>query len=358
MGRQFGIVADPLLAGTTYDDLPVGKAIPAPVQSWPVTNVTVAGGASDLERVDEMRGGRGTPAPEAYKRAPQITVTGRLYPELLAYLLLMALGATTRTGTAPAAFTDKLLPAADTAQQLPGVHLGWEMDGNFDQAAGCKLNALTCTFPLSGDATFSATFFANWHKPLTVAPTWAMNDSWLGTNEWALQLRDTAAFEGGSSTAVDCLRGFSIELPDIYRTGDEDRWCARKAREDVGTGNDFTRIWWPSKFTLSPRRQINGTAEFSGIDQSRELALRILKAQQFVIEADARPLATTPPSTEVVRFSLLNAVQRPSGDRSMNRDDRLDTPITWTAHNNASKQDVQVEWVNSRSTGIALPVAA
>jgi hypothetical protein len=355
MARQFGIVADPLLAGTTYDDLPVGKAIPAPVQSWPVQNVTVAGGASDLERIDELRGGRGTPAPKAYKRAPQITVTGRLYPELLAQLLLMALGATTRTGTAPAAFTDKLLPAADTAQQLPGVHLGWEIDGVFDQAAGCKLNSLTTTFPLSGDATFSATFIANWHKLLTATPTWAMDYSWLGTNEWALQLRDAAAFENGSSTAVDCLRSFSLEIPDIYRTGDEDRWCARKSREDLGSGATFSRLWWPSKYALQPRRQINGTAGFSGLDQNREAKMRILTAEQLVFETDGRQLATTPSATELFRFSMFRAVQRPAGDRSMNRDDRIDTEVSWTAHVNAAGQDIQAEWVNNRSTGIVLP---
>jgi hypothetical protein len=352
MGRQFGLVADPILAGTGYDDLPVGKAIPAPVQSWPVTNVTVSQGATVRERTDEIRGGRGTAAPLPSQRAPSVTVSGRAYPELLATLLYMALGATSRTGTAPAAFTDKLLPAADSALQLPGAHLSWEMDGLFEQMAGAKLNRLNVTFPLTEDATFEATFVGRWHTPLAVAPSWAPSFTWLGPVEWPLQLRDAATFENGSATAIDCLRAFSIEIPDIYREAD---WCARKNREDIGTGAAMRRIWWPGGYRLAPRRTINGTLELRGLDQARETKMRVLKAEQLVTEIDARQLATTPASTELFRFTLFNAVQQLSGDRAMNRDDDLNTTVNWTAHLDATGKDIQAEYVNNRSTGITVP---
>jgi hypothetical protein len=322
------------------------------VQSWPVTNVSVSGGLTALDRNAEIRGGRGTPAGRVFRRAPVITVEGLLYPELLATLMLMALGSTSRTGTAPAAFTDRVVPAADSAVQLPGVHLSWEMDGLFEQAAGCKLNSLSCQFPNDGYATFTATFVARWHRPLPVAPTWSMASSWLGTNEWPLMLRDAAVFEGGSSTSLDIVRAFSIEIPDIYRDAD---FLARKEREDVGTGDSFRRIWWPSPYRLAARRQINGTLELRGLDQARENKMRIMAAEQLVVEVDARPLATTPVATELARFTLFNAVQQPAGDRGMNRDDDLNTSVNWTGNTNQSQQDVQYEYVNNRSTGISVP---
>lgn len=356
MARQFGLVADPVLAGTGYDALPVGKAIPAPVQSWPVTSIAVAGGATALDRNSEMRGGRGTPPPKPFKRAPTVTVEGNVYPEQLITLLLMALGATSRTGgSSGAAYTDTVLPAADSALQLPGAHLSWEMDGLFEQAAGAKLQSLSATFPEDGYGTFSATFVARWHKVLTSTPTWDAPDfEWLGDDDTPLMLRDVAAFEGGSSTAVDCLRSVSLEIPDIYREAD---FCARKERENIGAGSGLQRIWWPGGYRLAPRRNVNGSAEFRGLDAARENKQRIMAAEQFVIEVEGRPLATTPVVPEVLRFTAFNAVQQPSGDRTANRDDDLNTTVNWTAHTNDAGQDFQVEYVNNRDEGVAVPAA-
>lgn len=357
MSRQFGICADPILSGTSYDDLAVGKVIPPPAQAWPVTDIQVTDGASTRERINEMRGGRGTQAPLAGQRTPSVTVKARAYPELLTTLLYMGLGATSRTGTSPAAFTDKVLPAADSANYLPGAHLSWEGDGLFEQAAGAKLQKLSCTFPQGEDGQLEAEFVPLWHKQLTTAPSpeWVRDFDYLtetGAQEWVLQLRDAQAFEGGSPTPLSCLREFNFELSDIYRDPD---WCGHRNREDLGTGADFSRWHWPDEYRRAPRRTVSGSIELRGVELAREQKIRALKAEQLVVELDGRPMATTPPLPELLRIVLAKQVMQREGARTINRDDDLNTSLNWSAHVDDTGKDVEIDYVNARPSGIVVP---
>lgn len=356
MDRMFGITADPVLAGTGYDDLPTGKAIPAPKQAWPVTSISASDGITARERTDEMRGGRATSAPTTGQQAPTVTVAGRAYPELVTTLLYMALGATSRTGSAPAAFTDKILPADDAAQFLPGAHISWAGDGLYEQGAGAKLQRLALTFPQGEDGTFEAEFRPLWHTFLDAPdPDWVADFEYLadiGDQEWILQLRDAQAFEGSSATPLECLRSFSMEIGDIYRDPD---FCGHKNREDIGTGSTFTRIHWPDTYRRAPRRLVTGSIELRGRDRAREEKARALQSEQLVVEVDGRPLGTTPPATELLRTTLLSQVMQRDGARTINRDDDLNTTMNWSAYANAQGKDVEIEYVSTRATGITIP---
>lgn len=352
MGRYFGLVSDAVAKGSSYDDLTLG-AVPLPVQAWPVTGANVDPGRQTRERANEIRGGRGTVAPTISRHAPSATVNGRLYPELATTLLYMALGSTSRTGTAPAAFTDAIVPAADSVLYSPGAHLAIERDGLFQQVSGAKLRELTLQFPLDEDATFDASF-GGLFLTRPSAPTWPKDFTYLGTPEWPLQLRDAKAFENGSPTAVDCLRGFTVKFEALQREPD---FCAGKNVETRTVSGSKYRIWWPDKHRVSARRQITGTVEFTGLDGTREAIADVMRAQQLVVEVYGRDMATTPAAVELLRFVSYALAYTGGGPDALTRDDDINTSLEFGSFIDGSGKDLEVEYVNNKTLPPGVPAA-
>lgn len=102
--RLFGWIDDATVEGKALGDLRVDSTdlteapeVPDPTQMWPVTSVTVDKGVTNLTRTNEVRGVRGNAAPQEFKRAPTVTVQGRLYFPVLRKLLALAAGGTPTT---------------------------------------------------------------------------------------------------------------------------------------------------------------------------------------------------------------------------------------------------------------------
>lgn len=102
--RLFGWIDDATVGGKNLGQLRVDEndltevpSIPDPTQMWPVTNVTVDKGVTNLERTDEVRAVRGNAAPQEFRRAPTVSVSGRLYFPVLRKLLRLWTGGTPST---------------------------------------------------------------------------------------------------------------------------------------------------------------------------------------------------------------------------------------------------------------------
>lgn len=356
MGRYFGWVADATLAGTGFDDLntPGPVAVPAPVQAWPVISANVDPGREVRERTNEIRGGRGSVAPTITRHTPTATASLRAYPELTVPLLFQALGATSRTGTAPAAFTDTVEPSADSALYLPGAHIAVERDGLFQQIAGAKLRSLNLNLPLDDDGTVEVEYAGLFlHRP--AAPTWPKDFTYLGDPEWVFQLRDAKAYENGSVTSVDCLRGFTLAFNDLQRDPD---FCAGKNVENRTVSAKNYRIWWPEKYRVAPRRNITGTIEFTGVDGTREAMADVARAEQIVLSIEARNLATTPAAIETLEITLHQAAFTGGGPGELSRDDDINTSMEFmVAIDQATGDDITIEYLNDNATGVAIPTA-
>src|SRR6478672_13400532 len=101
MATKFlGLALDPEPLGSTKDVLGGSPTYETPDIYVPVVSAQVAPGYTNIKRNNEVRGVRGNVPDVAFRAAPTLTFTVRLYPTLAAFLLPKFLGAAiTTTGT-------------------------------------------------------------------------------------------------------------------------------------------------------------------------------------------------------------------------------------------------------------------
>lgn len=297
--RVFAFVDDATAGGTAYDALSSG-AIPDPDTFWPFDTASWSSGRTDITRDSEVRGVRGRVEPEEFRRAPTVNLKGRLYAPVAKKLLNLMTGAAgTTTGTAPAVVTRKFEPV-EGVDVLPAVHISLVNDDQYEQFAGCQLDACEITFPLDGPATYDATFVALYHRPETAAvPTVDYSDN---APDWAFKLRDAQALIAGAVSGIDGLAGFTLRYNNAFQ--EPEFWPMRNRERVAAAGGDRERVlWWPHERRMGFDREVTGQINFSTVKTAEEAAERLAKARQFVFECEAELLATTPAARRLLRIT-------------------------------------------------------
>lgn len=355
IGRNFGLVADPTVGGTPYDDLtPDAGSIPDPDTFWPLTNFNVEKGGGPLERNNEMRGVRGNAAPLSFRRAPEVSLQGNLYPGLLKKLALMITGGTdVPTGTAPAAITHTLEPVGFGPSGLVAAHLALYRDGLYEKIAGCQLGSLTLTFPNDNDATFEGTLLGLYRS--------ASGDDYPSIpgfddvdDDWVLVLRDAKVFLDGSASPVTGLRSFALTIDNQFRDPDFD--AGQNVEEQVENSVPH-RIWWPSRRRLSTAQAVTGSVEFSDVRVAEDRRLDLQHAQKIVFEcATGVALGTTPEANEMIRITLHKTVYTGGGVGEATREDDIQTQFDYGAFIDPANgnRDVTFEFVDADGEAITL----
>lgn len=358
MGRYVGWVADAQAKGSSFDDLTSGgvTTVPPPVRRLPASRATTAAGREVAPKTAEIRGGRGEAKPTIRKLAPTASFESPGYPEVVVPALYMALGKTTRTGTAPAAFTDVIEPMADSAVFLPGAHLAVEYDGLFEIVAGWKPSNVSLALPLEENSTIQADG-SGLYLARPSAPTWPSSTAYLGEeDEWILQLRDAFLFEGDSETAVDCLRQVTLSFANLQMPAEP---CNGKNREWRTVGGREHVLWHNHKIRAAKRREATIAIEFSGVDAAREAKADVLAAEKLVLEIEARKLGTTPAAIETLRITIHQSAWSAGGHGDLSRDEDINTPMTFGVYlDPATGKDIEIEYLNNKTPSpVLLPTA-
>lgn len=327
--RAIGWVADPTAGGSSLDVLrgdPRNRgpaAIPDPTQFWPVDTVTVNKGDRRVNRNSEIRADLDNMPEQEFKQAPVVTARGRVYMPLLKTFLRYVTGRRpTTTGVAPAAITTAYEPLGYGTVALPAMHLAVVRDDLYEKVAGCQLVRLRLDFPNDDLATWEAEFHGLYIvRTAEALPAAATDFSYLNP-DWALVLRDAAAYQAGSLTAMDGLRGYVLDFNNQLR--EPDHHAGKNVLVVPAAGGDRERrLWYPAARRLSAARSITGQIQFWGASEAEEAKNDLARSEQFVFEVEGAPLSTTPASRQMLRSTAFNQQYTGGGPADLTREEDI-----------------------------------
>lgn len=196
--RGFGIAADPVAGGSSYDDLVAG-AIPDATEFWPVTAGNLDKGIAVLDRNDEVRGRRSPTPSIPFQAVPAVPATVPAYLSIVAKAMAWCMGGgdTVSGGPDPAPFLHRLAMIGYGADTLPKQVMAQLIrDDANHKASGASINRVSLNFPIDGEATMEVEFHPLYYKnDGAAAPTVVYTD----LSPRPLVLRDAAAWLDGAS---------------------------------------------------------------------------------------------------------------------------------------------------------------
>jgi hypothetical protein len=333
-------------AGTVPNVSTARITIPDATDLWPVTSVSVDRQVAQLDRNDEITGFRGNPVPEEFRKDPRETVEGLAYQRLLEHIIWRALGAADIvTGTAPAARTHLATPIGyGGTGLLPALFTQAFRDEQEDKMAGCYVNSWTATFTLDGHGTFSAELWGLYHKSRTGATPPVLTRH--ARDLKSLKLRDLRLYFAGSPVSVPGVTGFTLTFNNNLVDDSEARFAAGQSIDQiVDTDGVLRRVWYPDQHYLGGSQTITGEINFATIQQGEEVKHDLARVEQLVAEVEGPLMTTTPVRSEMMRFTVLNAVRTDGGPDALAKEGLQRSAYNFGGFIGATGTDLRVESV-------------
>lgn len=345
--RKFALGLDATAGGSSYDDIvtlasadPGG--IPNPTEDWPITTANLTKGLDLRERANEVRGGRASPPPEPGRAAPAVTGSVPPYLRYFARALQLAFGTTpTRTGVAPAAFTDTFKPLDYGSSVLPARFLDIVRDSVHYKVSGAMLNSLQATIPVDGDASIECSWLALYYKELLASDA-VVPAVFTGINPYTLKARDAKVFIDGSPTAVPDFQGLVFNFDNQL----DQKWWAGRNR--VPDGVTCRLVHFPEENRLHQPQAVTHTMQLGETNEVEELKQDFSKVEKIVYEIEGCPMATTPAATELLRITLPGSVSTGGGAEALTKTDDITSSFEYGAFmSDVDGFDVKVEVVHN-----------
>lgn len=278
-----------------------------------------------------------------------MTVPVRCYRSVVEKGLKKTLGgADTMTGTTPAAITHSIAVLGFGATQLPAVHAQMVRDDLNQKMSGAAFQRATFNFPLDGEGTAEFELWGLYQAHDAAAPPAV---SFTGLSEDPMMLRDAQMFIDGSMTAVPDLMGFEFAFVNNLQR----KWYAKRnvVTQTLGTPTQTRKLWFPAENKLGASQDVTFGVSFGNVNTVQELANDYGQVEKFVFEVLGSPLATTPPSTELLRFTIYNGLYTGGGAEALSARDDITASFEGGAFwSDADSADIKVEITNSSNVAI------
>lgn len=350
MARWIGLATDPTAGGTTYDqivDTTSPVAIPRPDLWVPYTTATATGGSSNLDRDNEGRGTRASPAPTAFREEPRGSFECRAYPPMVKAIIARALSSVaTATGTRPAALTTAITPTQSNPLSALVMHLLREEQ--YDVITGLAVNSFELSLEADAEGTIALSDgWGLYHDVADTVPGGIDRPTYTGLGD-TYKLRDAIAYVGDSATRIDCLAGFTLSWSNNLIADVISRYCAGENVRSYTYNSNPYRIWLPARNKIN-RQTATGQLRFGTTRPDLELRRILSDAQRFVIECSAGPIipATTPVADEMMRITFYKQALTDGGADALVNEGDIRSSYTYGAFADDSGNDVKVEFVSS-----------
>ena len=361
--RTFGIKDDTIAGGSSFDDLAVGtggniKTIPDADIFWPVTGGTVDQNLETLGREDEVRGRRAFVSPLPFRSNPVVTFPVAAYRSVMEKLLKKTLGVSgVPTGTAPAPNIHTFTGLGFGSTALPAFHAQVVRDDLNYKVSGCSINRLSMTFPLDGEGGLEAEAWGLYHEAVVEVPPTAT----FSNVDDVLMLRDCVAYFDPTTAPAPPGVVVGASIPDIQ--GFEFTWVNNLTRKPyagrnigsriLGTPPKTRKLWYPEENKLGAAQDVTFAITFGNTNVAQEVARDYGQILKLVVDLAGAPLATTPPSVELVRITIYNAMWTGGGADALSARDDITSRFEGGAfYSEAAAADVKIEVLNNVTTQI------
>lgn len=186
-----------------------------------------------------------------------------------------------------------------------------------------------------------------------------------GTEHFVANTATNSYTDTGTATTSKVLptedTSQGIQIPDL--TGFEfsftnnlmKKWYAKRnvVTNIIGNPPLTKKLWHPTEMKLNAAQDVSYRLNFGNVETAQEVAQEFGQIQKLIFECAGPPLeGVTPAATELVRFTIYNAVHNPgAGSGALSARDDIVTELDGTGfYSAADGTDIKVEVINASAT--------
>jgi hypothetical protein len=346
--RALGIAPDPhsAVGGSTHDllladDDPI--AFPDPTIWIPYQDGqgNIEPGESRSSRANYGFGKRGNRVDKPWSNSPSLTGTTLATPKMCRTIIPRALGEVVApTGTAPAPITSTFKPKQGGI--LPSICGRVIREGQTDDISGVWINTFALALPVDGEGTLAFAGPGLYHEVSETTGSDPTTD--YSGNDYTYEIRSAKVYDGAAGTdLIECVSSLTFNYGNALVDDARTRFCAGKNVVDKLSGGNRYRVWYPDKNRMGAQT-MSVTLDFGEVSPDRDLLKLFSIAEKLVIEASAGPIATTPPSTDMIRIAIGEAAITGGGADALKREGEIFSSYEYQGGIDAAGNDLEVSF--------------